>query len=194
MAKIFLFRQAHLFNGTAAEFPRTNDENPHWLDVNENGRGQRPQSGSMDLQSCASSALLASPPHKLCEVKHHRHHQCNLESVEEIHHTRPCTTRHEGRADIQKGSNDHWPTSGTNDGGQRETHDSNGSRQLATGERFSFIDRRVASYSSWILLCWWSSVGAFLWVSDGSHEFLTGRHSVMHKLKVEKFEIGRAHV
>jgi len=66
--------QAHLRVGAAAELPRTNDENPHWLDVHENCGKQCPQRGRMHLQAGTSSALLAPPPHKLCEVKHHRHH------------------------------------------------------------------------------------------------------------------------
>lgn len=164
--------ESHLFVGAAAEFPRTNNENPHRLDVHQNGRGQRPKRGRVDLQTCAPTALLAPPPHKLCEIKHHRHHQCNLESMEEIHETRACTTSHEGRADIQKGSDDHRPTSGTNDGWQRQTHDANGSHQLATAQRFGVFVDGGANLSGWLLRRW-ASVGALLRVSNWSSHFLT---------------------
>lgn len=116
---------------SAAQLPRSKDQDPHRLDVDKDSCKQSPQSWRVDLEAGTPSALFAPPVDKLCEVHHHRHHQSNLETMEKIHKSRACTTVHERSADVQKCSDNHGPTSGTDDGGERQAQHADCTDELA---------------------------------------------------------------
>jgi len=120
---------------SAAQLPRSNNQDPHGLDVNKDSRKQCPQSWGVNLETRPPPALFAPPIHELCEVQHHRHHQGHLETMEEIHNSCARTTVHERCADVQQCSDNHRPTSGTNDGWERQTKHTNCTDELARRHR-----------------------------------------------------------
>lgn len=79
----------------------------------------------MLFPAAPSSGLTASPINELREVEHDRHHDSNLETVEEIHGTSASTSVHHGGTNIQHGRKDHRPTSGADNGWDRQAHGTN---------------------------------------------------------------------
>jgi hypothetical protein len=80
-----------------------------------------------------------------------------LETMEEIHSSSSRASVHHRSTNVQHGRDDHRPTSGTNDCGQRETQDANGTKELAKTHLLN-----IASFASDLLRRWTSISALFV--------------------------------